>query len=165
MDKSLVVGFLLALGLLTGIYGLENGREVYGQPWAVGLLFFASWGLVAWLFERGKQPQRQPLPKTVPTDTPNPAPKPGKVLHMGDYTKKEVPLEALWMPVYSSEDQAMIGMVQSILASREVPTQITNQHMAGMFPKMEGLTMDLMVPKEFYERARKILLDHQLIQG
>ncbi len=156
MNKSLVLGFLLALGLLTGIYGLEGGREAYGQPWVVGLLFFACWGLVGWFFNRRPQPQQQPQAQP---------PKPGKVLHMGDYAKKETPAEALWMTVYSSDDQAMIGMVQSILASREVPTQITNQHMAGMFPKMEGLTMDLMVPKEFYARAKKILLDHQLIQG
>ena len=175
MNTRLIISFFVSWVVLALIYEVPQGRETYGKPIYAALLFFLNYYLLYFIqvgstskkvapkddessrFEAKKQPEtKSEEPKLR-----------AKVFRLDDY--KEQPTEnteaQAWVEVYSCLDQAQIGMVQSILVSREILTQTTNTHAASFFPKVEGLEMQILVQKTQEKQALEILKAHNLLPG
>ena len=159
MYQNFLLAWPLAWISLFTLYGLQGGQQTFGHPWVASLIFFSCWaGLESLNRPAAHRDPRQASPK-------NRAPGQKKVLNLKDYQAKDTnrPSEQGWTSVYPSDDPAMIGMVQSILASREIQTKVINLHAASFFPNVEGINMEIWVLNAQADAALKILIDHSLI--
>ncbi len=142
---------------LSTLYGFDGGLRLFGRPWVAIVLFFGCWFLLESLRQRPTNQTKGQNPSF------NQAKSKKKVLRLQDYRFQDPPPESGWVSVYRSEDPAMVGMVQSILASREVATQVINLHAASFFPNVEGMAMEICVAPKQSGQALQILRDHNLI--
>jgi len=170
MKNSFVLAWPTAWLVLLGLYQLDGGRADYSKPWLVALVFFASWFLLDRLLQAasGAKPNPKWGGQTLKGKTPDPGEgngdNRGKIFQLSDYrADAEEEISSGWVSVYRSEDQAITGMVQSILVSREITTKMTNRHAASFFPSVQGISLELWVPGHQADQAMKILKDHNLI--
>ncbi|MDX2469102.1 MAG: DUF2007 domain-containing protein [SAR324 cluster bacterium] len=187
MNTRMLLSFFISWAILAFVYEIPEGRATYGKPIYAALLYFLNYYLLYFL--SGSKSQNKDSGASHPkfnsgsksnlssSAKSNSKLKSGesskikaKIFNINDYKSQRIndePNEDFvpWIEVYSCLDQAQIGMVQSILVSREISTQTTNTHVASFFPKVEGLEMQILVPKDQEEQALEILKAHNLLPG
>ncbi len=178
MNSRLLLSFFISWAILAVVYEIPEGRATYGKPIYASLLFFLNYYLLYFIAgSRSQKGSSQSGDARFTQSDSDSKPKSNlksgikaKVFNIDDYkaqSPEDEPSENSlpWVEVYSCLDQAQIGMVQSILVSREITTQTTNTHAASFFPRVEGLEMQILVPKEQEDAALEILKAHNLLPG
>jgi|GEM_PF-6670574 len=157
MDKHLGLSFLLTVAIQTLLYTVTDSRQTLSSTWFIALVFGVSWYLLeAGLPNLGRW--RRPQHKNV-VDLAQFRKRKAKE-RIKSSTPKQTRMK--WVTLYASNDRAKIELLHSLLTSHQIECQISNRHVASMFPSIEGLDMILQVKPEDYQEGQKILKQHNL---
>jgi len=65
--------------------------------------------------------------------------------------------------LFSSCEKTKIELIRSLLTSNAIESFVENQHMASIYPSIEGINMEIKVNRQDLDSALQILKQHNMI--
>ena len=152
MNNRLFLSFLLTVISIFFLYHFDN-RSTWNHSYYIISVF-----VIFWVFSQVN------LPNDRYKDD-------SKIVDLNYYRKQkkkptkppEKPLQySQTITLFSSCEKTKIELIRSLLISHDIECFVDNQHMASIYPSIEGINMEIKVRSEDLDSALQILKQHNM---